>query len=174
MGRAPRPSPIPALSAPGLDATDTGIDSTCSGKETAAIASAGSSTTRRCDRQLPCAPRLPLASTKQTRIGLVTTDLNASEPRLLSGRWHRVSDSECAQRYPAELTVGPGSRYLGIRGPDQGMLVWDAGTARMTNETTLVMSTSSDELVSYLIEVTAGRFRVTDPDGCMVAYERQG
>jgi hypothetical protein len=44
----------------------------------------------------------------------------------------------------------------------------------MTNETTLVMSTSSDELVSYLIEVTAGRFRVTDPDGCMVAYERQG
>lgn len=103
----------------------------------------------------------------------MTTDPNVSEPRLLSGRWHRVSDSDCAQRYPAELTIGPGSRYRGTRGPDQGMLVWDAGTARMANKTTLVMSTSSDELVSYPIEIVAGRFTVTDPNGCTVTFERR-
>ncbi|MFC9324301.1 hypothetical protein [Kitasatospora sp. NPDC057015] len=102
------------------------------------------------------------------------TDPDASEPRLVSGRWRRVTDSECARRYPAELTIGPGTRYLGARGPGQGMPVWDAGTARMPDATTLLMSTSSDELVSYPVEVAAGRFTVTDPGGCAVTYERRG
>jgi hypothetical protein len=53
------------------------------------------------------------------------------------------------------------------------MLVWDAGTARMPDATTLVMSTSSDELVSYPVEVAAGRFTVTDPGGCAVTFERR-
>ncbi|MBO0654376.1 hypothetical protein J1792_16805 [Streptomyces triculaminicus] len=101
------------------------------------------------------------------------TDLGASEPRLIMGRWRRVSRSECARTYPAELTIGPGSRYLGRRDPDQGLPVWDVGTARMPDETTLVMSTSSDELVSYAIEVAADRFTVTAPDGCVVVFERQ-
>ncbi|MBB4888034.1 hypothetical protein ACH4U6_16995 [Streptomyces netropsis] len=101
------------------------------------------------------------------------TDLGASEPQLVSGRWRRVSDSECARRYPAELTIGPGSRYLGTRSPDQGLPVWDVGTARMPDGSTLVMSTSSDELVSYRVEVVDGRFTITAPDGCVVTFERQ-
>ncbi|GHG61876.1 hypothetical protein GCM10018779_30130 [Streptomyces griseocarneus] len=51
--------------------------------------------------------------------------------------------------------------------------MWDAGTAWMPDGTTLVMSTSSDELVSCAIEVTADRFTVTAPDGCVVIFERQ-
>ncbi|WP_370417134.1 hypothetical protein AB8O64_00565 [Streptomyces sp. QH1-20] len=101
------------------------------------------------------------------------TDPGASEPRLVSGRWRRVSDSECVRRYPAALTIGPGTRYLGTRAPDQGLPVWDVGTAQMPDESTLVMSTSSDELVSYPVEVVGGRFTVTAPDGCVVTFERQ-
>lgn len=101
------------------------------------------------------------------------TDLSASEPRLIDGRWRRASDSPCALRYPVELTIGPGSRYLGRRAPEQGLPVWDAGTARMPDPTTLVMSTSTDELVTYAIDVAPDRFTVTDPSGCRITYQRQ-
>jgi hypothetical protein len=103
------------------------------------------------------------------------SDLSASEPRALQGRWRRVSTDECAGRYPVDLTIGPGSRYAGTRAADQGMVVWDAGTARMPDAQTLAVSTSSDEVVSYHLAVEgADRFTVTDPDGCVVTYERAG
>jgi hypothetical protein len=103
------------------------------------------------------------------------SELSASEPRALHGRWRRVSTDACAQRYPVDLTVGPGSRYAGTRADDQGMVVWDAGTARMPDEATLTMSTASDEVVHYrLVVESADRFTVTDPEGCAVTYERVG
>jgi hypothetical protein len=101
------------------------------------------------------------------------SDLSASEPRALHGRWRRVSTDECAAQYPVDLSIGPGSRYAGTRAADQGMVVWDAGTARMPDATTLAMSTASDEVVSYRLAVDgADRFTVTDPEGCAVTYER--
>jgi len=101
------------------------------------------------------------------------TDLSASEPQALQGRWRRVSTDECAGRYPVDLSIGPGSRYVGTRAADQGMVVWDAGTARMPDAGTLAMSTASDEVVSYRLAVEgADRFTVIDPDGCRVTYER--
>lgn len=100
-------------------------------------------------------------------------DPSASEPGPLAGRWRRVSDSDCARAYPAGLVIGPGSRYRAVGGGDQGLPVWDVGTARMPDGRTLTMSTSSDELVSYRLEATADRFTVTTPDGCTLTYERE-
>lgn len=100
------------------------------------------------------------------------TDLSASEPRAIAGRWRRTTKSECALQFPAEIVIGPGSRYLGTRAPDQGLPVWDAGTARMPDPTTLVMSTSSDELVTYPIDIANDRFTITTSDGCRVTFQR--
>jgi outer membrane lipoprotein-sorting protein len=82
-----------------------------------------------------------------------------------------VSTDECAERYPAEVTF-VAATYRGARGDDQGMIWWDAGTYRLADEQTLVLSTATDELVEYPVEVTPERFTFTDPDGCEVVYER--
>jgi hypothetical protein len=84
-----------------------------------------------------------------------------------------MSADECARRYPVDLSIGPGARYAGTRAADQGLIVWDAGNARMPDDSTLTMSTASDEVVSYhLVVEGADRFTVTDPQGCAVTYER--
>ncbi|MGW1344357.1 hypothetical protein ACWCOV_25185 [Kribbella sp. NPDC002412] len=89
----------------------------------------------------------------------------------LQGQWRRLSTAECAGRYPAELTFVTAT-YRGVRGRDQGMIWWDAGTYRLADDRTLVLSTATDELVEYAVEVTPQRFTFTDPQGCEVVYER--
>ena len=91
----------------------------------------------------------------------------------LAGRWVRESTDECAERYPAEVTFNPGTTYLGTRGADQGMVVWDAGIYRLEDDgRTLVMSTSSDELVSYPVRIEDDAMSIVDADGCAVTYRR--
>ena len=91
----------------------------------------------------------------------------------LVGRWVRESTDGCAERYPAEVTFNPGTTYLGVRGADQGMVVWDAGIYRLEDDgRTLVMSTSSDELVSYPVRFEGDAMSVVDADGCAVTYRR--
>jgi hypothetical protein len=89
----------------------------------------------------------------------------------LEGRWQRVSDEACAQRYPAEITFAEAT-YRGARAEGQGMIWWDAGIYRLDDERTLVLSTATDEMVSYGVELDGHRLVVTDPDGCEVVFER--
>ena len=91
----------------------------------------------------------------------------------LAGRWVRESTDGCAERYPAEVTFGPGTTFLGARGADQGMVVWDAGIYRLEDDgRTLVMSTSSDELVSHPVRIEDDALSIVDADGCAVTYRR--
>ena len=89
----------------------------------------------------------------------------------LQGQWRRLSTAECAQRYPLEITFVLAT-YRGARGPDQGMIWWDAGTYRLADDRTLILSTATDELVDYPIPLTSQRFRLTDSEGREVTYER--
>jgi len=94
-------------------------------------------------------------------------------PGPLTGRWLRESADECAGRYPAEITFAAGTTFLGTRGEDQGMVVWDAGIFRLQDDDqTLVMSTSSDELVTYPVRVESDLMSFVDADGCGVTYRR--
>lgn len=98
---------------------------------------------------------------------------SAPEAAALTGRWLREATDGCAERYPAEVTFGPGTTYLGARGPDQGMVIWDAGIYRLEDGgQTLVMSTSSDELVSYPARIEDDALSIVDADGCAVTYRR--
>ena len=89
----------------------------------------------------------------------------------LQGSWRNVSTDACADRYPAEVTFEE-ARYRGSRGEHQGMIWWDAGTYRLADPRTLVLSTASDELVSYDVVLDGRRLVVTDPDGCEIVFER--
>jgi hypothetical protein len=100
---------------------------------------------------------------------------SASGPRPgpLTGRWRRVTTDECAGRYPAEVTFKAGTTFLGRRGADQGMVVWDAGIYRLEDDDrALVVSTSSDELVRYPVRIEGDTMSFVDSDGCEVTYRR--
>jgi hypothetical protein len=95
------------------------------------------------------------------------------EPGPLTGRWRRETTDEYAWRYPAEVTFAAGTTFVGTRGADQGMVVWDAGIYRLEDDDrTLVVSTSTDELVSYRIRIEGDTMSFVDSDGCEVTYRR--
>ena len=53
------------------------------------------------------------------------------------------------------------------------MVVWDAGIYRLEDDDqALVMSTSSDELVSYPLRIDGDTMSIVDADGCSVTYCR--
>ncbi len=89
----------------------------------------------------------------------------------LVGEWAKSSGSPCADKYPDSLTFAGGT-YRGARGPTQGFVCWDAGSYRLEDGPTLMLTTATDELVRYRVELTADGLTVTDPDGCVFAYRR--
>src|SRR5260370_10265478 len=97
-------------------------------------------------------------------------DTDKQLPNLV-GTWTKVTRTACADKYPATLTFSTGT-YRGARGPAQGMVWWDAGIYRLEDTKTLVISTATDELVSYQFAIHDNGFDVTDLEGCRVTYRR--
>ena len=94
-----------------------------------------------------------------------------SAPVDLTGEWCQLDDQpECAAAYPRSLTFGTGT-YRGTRGEGQGFVRWDAGTYRVVAGG-LRLSTATDELVTYGLEVSGDLLTVVDPAGCRLAYRR--
>ncbi len=91
--------------------------------------------------------------------------------RNIVGTWIKVTTAECADKYPATVTFSTGT-YRGTRGPSQGMLSWDAGIYRLESESSLVVATATDELVTYPIALQTDQFEVTDGEGCRITYRR--
>src|SRR4051794_16894126 len=96
-------------------------------------------------------------------------DTNDQSPSIV-GTWTKATTAACADKYPASLTFSTGT-YRGTRGPEQGMVWWDAGIYRLEDQS-LVVGTATDELVKYPIAMRGDEFEFTDPDGCVVIYRR--
>jgi hypothetical protein len=91
--------------------------------------------------------------------------------RTLEGRWRKLTDDQALNQYPAEIRFAEDT-YLGQRGDQQGMIWWDAGIYRLDEPTTLVLSTATDEMVSYRMRLRGKRLSVEVPDKGTVVYER--
>ena len=52
------------------------------------------------------------------------------------------------------------------------MIWWDVGIYRLDDARTLVMSTATDEMVTYSVSVDGDRLTVTVPDHGDVVFER--
>jgi hypothetical protein len=89
----------------------------------------------------------------------------------LSGTWRKSTTSACAKKYPETIRFDV-STYLGTRGEGQGVVWWDAGIYRLEDEGTLVLSTATDELVTYRVKLIGDNLDVVDPDGCSFSYRR--
>jgi hypothetical protein len=90
----------------------------------------------------------------------------------LTGTWRKITTSACATKYPETIRFDV-STYLGARGKDQGVVWWDAGIYRLEDEGTLVLSTASDELVTYRVKLIGDNLDVVAPDGCAFSYRRE-
>lgn len=99
------------------------------------------------------------------------TESEANEPAPLVGRWRRVDADIATDRYPVELDVSTGT-FRGRRGQRQGMIWWDAGIYRFTDPTHLVLSTATDELVTYPVRLGVDRLEIDTPDAGPIVFER--
>lgn len=89
----------------------------------------------------------------------------------LAGRWRKVDAPACAGKYPDTVTFSTGT-YRGARGAAQGFIWWDAGIYRVEDQRRLLLSTATDELVTYEIHLDGDVLSVVDPDGCRFSYQR--
>jgi hypothetical protein len=89
----------------------------------------------------------------------------------LAGAWRKKDAPACADKYPDSLTFSTGT-YRGARGDQQGFIWWDAGIYRMEGERRLLLSTASDELTAYEVQLHGDVLAVVDPDGCRFSYQR--
>jgi hypothetical protein len=90
----------------------------------------------------------------------------------LVDNWKKLSTAECDKHYPDELEFHELATYLGKKGPDQPFIVWDAGTYQVADENHLVMSTATDELVSYRFSISRDVLTFVDDEGCEFRYQR--
>jgi hypothetical protein len=98
---------------------------------------------------------------------------NAEHPephRTLEGRWHKVTEDEALDQYPAEITFAEDT-YVAQRGEQQGMIWWDAGIYRIDGPTTLVLSTATDSMVTYSMRCHGTQLAIDVPDKGTVVYE---
>jgi hypothetical protein len=94
----------------------------------------------------------------------------------LGGTWRKSSGGEGELSYPDVLdfttTVPGGGRYLGRKGrPEQGFLVWDAGSWRLTADGRIEISTATDAIESWPITIAADEIQIDAAD-CVLTYRR--
>jgi hypothetical protein len=94
-----------------------------------------------------------------------------SERPDLVGRWHKLQSEPAADPYPYEIDFTEAT-YRGQRGTDQGLIWWDVGIYRLESPTALLVSTATDELVSYPVAFEGDRFTVDTPEHGRIVYQR--
>lgn len=105
-----------------------------------------------------------------------TTSTGDATPRL-GGSWVRVSPAPAGEPgYPASLVLheatSTSGRYVGRRGASEtAFLMWDAGTWQWQPPDQLSMSTSTDRMETYRVEVSGSDLSI-DLEGQRVHYRR--
>ncbi|MDQ1709099.1 MAG: hypothetical protein QOG49_484 [Frankiaceae bacterium] len=94
----------------------------------------------------------------------------------LSGSWRKVDAGAEDLPYPDVLdftVIEPGAgRYLGRKGrPEQGFLLWDAGTWRLTDDGRIEMSTATDALEAWPVAISDDELHI-ETAGCVLTYRR--
>ena len=103
-------------------------------------------------------------------------DAGDTTPRL-GGVWVRVSPAPAGEPgVPASLVLheatSTSGRYVGRRGESEtAFLIWDAGTWQWQPPDQLSMSTSTDRMETYRVEVSGSDLSI-DLDGQRVHYRR--
>lgn len=98
------------------------------------------------------------------------------DPDTLVGRWRKITEDPCADRYPLQLDVRAGGIYLS-EGDPKAFCLWQSGDWELTDEGRLKIQIANDKMVSYRVELEQGdsegdTLRVTDAEGCEFRYRK--
>lgn len=85
--------------------------------------------------------------------------------------WRKEPGGPCVALYPAEIEFR-GATYLGRKAPDQGFIVWDAGSYEVVGPDEVKISTATDAIVSYRAVFSGNALTLIDHEGCEVSYRR--
>ena len=89
----------------------------------------------------------------------------------LVGRWTKLPNDACAERYPAEIEFREAT-YLARKGPGQGFIIWDAGMWELAGPDQMRIGTATDELVEYRYTLENDDLTFVDSAGCTFRYRR--
>jgi hypothetical protein len=89
----------------------------------------------------------------------------------LVGSWEKLSRTDSAREYPAELVVLEGGTYRGKQ-PPGAFALWDVGTFEVAPDDKVRISTANDEVVAYSATLESERFTLVAPDGTEIVYRR--
>ena len=93
----------------------------------------------------------------------------------LTGRWRKVSSSECSAPYPELLELEAGGRYSGWNeAPSAFHPIWDRGGWEPAGPDRLWITLANDARREYAVILAGEGNAVTfvDGDGCRIEYAR--
>lgn len=90
---------------------------------------------------------------------------------VLQGRWRKTIESDDFAQYPHEIIFAEDT-YRTAKSPDQSIIWWDAGIYRVKDVSTLMLSTATDEMVEYGMQVRGKQLMIDIPDRGTIHYER--
>ena len=90
-----------------------------------------------------------------------------------TGRWRKVSSSDCSAPYPELLELEAGGRYSGWNeAPSEHHPIWDRGGWEPAGPSRLRISLANDATREYAVSLEGDSLTFVDPDGCRIEYER--
>ena len=91
----------------------------------------------------------------------------------VTGRWRKVSSSECSAPYPELLELETGGRYTGTmetRSPHHP--IWDRGGWSSAGPDRFRISLANDAEREYVVSLEGDSLVFVAEDGCRIEYER--
>jgi hypothetical protein len=87
----------------------------------------------------------------------------------LTGSWRKSAGGDGELNYPDVLdfttTTRAAGRYMGRKGrPEQGFLVWDAGSWRLTDDGRIEISTATDAIDSWPVTISDDEIQIHAAD----------
>ena len=88
------------------------------------------------------------------------------------GSWKRSSTSDCAARYPSEVSFEASGIYKAPTGVETGA-IWHGGDWEIRENTRVALQLANDRMELYTIAaLTADEVRLVDADGCEITFVR--
>ena len=97
---------------------------------------------------------------------------HAADPRFV-GSWRKATRDACAARYPATWRLDANGLYTGQAEQPGEFTWWDSGTWRQPRAGELALSVANDAVERYTVVLEGRVLAITDPQGCVVRYERE-
>jgi len=97
--------------------------------------------------------------------------IEIEKTNVLTGKWIKITRSECSEIYPDNLEFKKDGTYLGIR-KKSAFSWWDIGEYKIVEGNTLKISTANDSIQEYKFRIKENKIAFSDKNLCKFSYIR--